>query len=805
VPSNAVDLTNKGYVDGKFVPAGLNTQIQFNNNGAFGTDPGLTYNDGALVVNQIQGLDVTATPGSGSVAITGGTSSLTAPAGNVVISGGQGNPDDAFNQPGGNVTISGGSGQGTGASGNVTIGSATPAGSGTIGGVTVNNIVRARTQAPYAVTNNADLTTKSYVDTAIAETTAITPGGTFFASSPSTVVSSPGFIPIKTWTNPLTPNTLDTLTYDPTNGRFTNTSTETRTYAFTLQAAATSTQAIIDAFAFFLKNDYNFSATAVYGITEYGRGTTASQCVLTTSWTFKLAPGEYVISCMNVATLGTVTFGNATIAGVTNGNASTIIVSEIPGPNGDGNTGGAFDAFLTQATYNSGTDYMMNWPGTPSNIPSLSYSNGVFTNNSNLTRVYTLDYQCLVNTNGASGGRILEADIWAIVNNGTSPNGAYQRRGQVAYVEQGGGVQATFLSGSSTVTIQPGGTFGIGTWASIAGGGNYFNGGPLGSSFLTGQSSRLTVTEVTNFSPLYQGGCLQNTQPSTAYTANTNTLLSFPIDVLDTNDTLVPKIINGVRVWQNSSTYARTFVFDYTANILTTNNIGLAAVWFQKNSTTSQPSGRFGMQTMPDIVSTSALISSTAIITLEPNEYVTAWFLCDQSGTISAGNFGNAAGQGTRITITGVSNVAEGFNQFPIQYSLVYTSNNTAQSVPSNTFATVPANTLSLTNTINASLAPITNNQNGTWTINQSGLYYIYATIDTNSFPANGVATVFIQSNNVKLNSSIFIPAGYAPYSLNVSGAFYIQAGDTMSLNYFNSAATSIANAIISITSLLQG
>ena len=619
------------------------------------------------------------------------------------------------------------------------------------------------------------------------------------------MVSNPGFIPITTWTNPLTPNTLDTLTYNPDNGRFTNTSTETRTYAFTLQAAATSTQAIIDAYAFFLKNAFDFSATAIYGMTEFGRGTTASQCVLTTSWTFKLAPGEYVLCCMNVATLGTVTFGNATVAGVTNGNASTIIVSEVPGPGGDGNTGGAFNAFLTQATYNSGTNYMMNWPGTPSNIPSLSYSNGIFTNNSNLTRVYTLNYQCLVNSNGASGGRILEADMWAIVNNGTAPAGQYQRRGQVTYVEQGGGVQATFLAGSSTVTIQPGGTFGIGTWASISGGGNYFNGGPLGSSFLSGQSSRLTVTEVTNFSPLYQGGCLQNTQPSTAYIANTNTLLTFPIDVLDTNDTLVPKIINGVRVWQNSSTYPRTFVFDYTANIFTTNNIGLAAVWFQKNSTTSQPSGRFGMQTMPDIATTGALISTTAIITLEPNEYVTAWFLCDQSGTISAGNFGNAIGQGTRITITGVSNIAEGFNQFPLQYSLVYTSNNTAQSVAGGTFATVPANTLALTNTINASLAPITNNQDGTWTINQSGLYYIYATIDTNSFPTDGVATVFIQSNNVRLNSSIFIPALYAPYSLNVSGAFYIQAGDTMSLNYFNSAATSIANATISITSLLQG
>jgi hypothetical protein len=448
---------------------------------------------------------------------------------------------------------------------------------------------------------------------------------------------------------------------------------------------------------------------------------------------------------------------------------------------------------------------MMNWPGTPSNIPSLSYSNGVFTNNTNLTRVYTLDYQGLINTNGASGGRILEADLWVVVNTGSSPASGFQRRGQATYLEQGGGVQASFVTGSATVTIQPGGTFGVGTWASIIGGGTYFNGGPLGSSFLSGQSTRLTVTEVTNFSPLYQAGCIQNTQTVTAYTANTPTLLTFPLQILDTNDSLVPDTVSGVRVWKNTSTYARTYIVDYTANIDTTNNIGLAAIWLQKNSTTSQPTGRFAMQSFVDILASNALLSNTSVITLQPNEYVTAWFLCDQSGSIGVSGFGNDAGQGTRITITDVSDINEGFNQFPYQYGVFYSSNNVSQVVPALTFTQIPVNNVVFGSSINATLIPLTNNLDGSWTCTQSGLYTFASEIQIDEILAASVVTMYIQTGTTKINSSIYVPAAYAPYSLNVTGTSFVQAGDEITLVLFREGATTVQNASLSITAALQG
>jgi hypothetical protein len=44
-PTAATDLTTKSYVDGRAAtPAGADTQVQFNNNGAFGADADLTYN-----------------------------------------------------------------------------------------------------------------------------------------------------------------------------------------------------------------------------------------------------------------------------------------------------------------------------------------------------------------------------------------------------------------------------------------------------------------------------------------------------------------------------------------------------------------------------------------------------------------------------------------------------------------------------------------------------------------------------------------------------------------------------------------
>jgi hypothetical protein len=671
-------------------------------------------------------------------------------------------------------------------------------------GVSIQNITQARTQSPYAVTDPGDLTTKSYVDNAIASDVPVIAGGTFFASSPSQALTpaQAQFWTITTWTNLIEPNTLTNLTYNPANGRFTNTSDQARTFAFTLQAAFTSTQRILDAYAFFQKNAVSFTPSEVYGNTQFGRGSTDTEGVLTTTWTFDLNPGEFVTSWVTVSSTGSVIFGNSTIGGLTNGNASTIIVTEVPGPQGNGNPGADYTTFLPQVNYNSGANNMINWPAPGSGVlPTLSYSNGVFTNNTNATRVYTVDFQTYVE----SPGLLTEAAAWVIVNNGANPAGTSQRRGQVSFLGQtGSGVAATWLSGSSTVTIQPGGTFGVAYYATV-GVPQYTLGGAAGATFLTGQTTRLTVKEVTNTPPQYQGGVFQNTQTPVAYTANTNTLLTFPTEILDTNDALIPAIVNGVRVWRNSSTYARSFVFDYTAEITTSANISLAAIWLQKNSTSAVANGRFGMQTLSDLASARALVSNAAIVTLEPDEYVTAWFLCDQSGTIGNANFGNASGQGTRITVTAVSAIEEGFNQFAVPYGVVYTSNNTAQSVPGSTFATVPANTLFLTNTINASLLPLTNNQDGTWTVNQSGLYYIYATIDINALPSNSVATVFVQCNNVNLNSSIYVPSGFAPYSLNVSGAFYVQAGDEISLNYFNQLATTISNATISITTSLPG
>jgi hypothetical protein len=174
-PSANTDLTTKSYVDGKFVPAGSNGQVQFNNNGVFGGDAELSYNpvtntltipsilSGNATLDLVAGVqtqannpghDVSIIAGNGNgngaggdVVITGGESSgLAVAAGAINITGG--NATGANNTNGGNVVISGGTG----------------VGSGTAGNVIISGISQATAKASYTPTNAVDLTTKSYVD-----------------------------------------------------------------------------------------------------------------------------------------------------------------------------------------------------------------------------------------------------------------------------------------------------------------------------------------------------------------------------------------------------------------------------------------------------------------------------------------------------------------------------------------------------------------------------------------------------------------------------------------------------------------
>lgn len=139
----------KEYVTGASNPAGSNTQIQFNNNGAFGATSDLTWDanesalnatnlraDEVLYVNQIQGEDIdgfslngafTNTNGAvaGSIEVVGGQFSnpnagVTGTAGDVEIRGGSG-PGLASVVDGGSVIIQGGAPQNGGAHGSVRI------------------------------------------------------------------------------------------------------------------------------------------------------------------------------------------------------------------------------------------------------------------------------------------------------------------------------------------------------------------------------------------------------------------------------------------------------------------------------------------------------------------------------------------------------------------------------------------------------------------------------------------------------------------------------------------------------------
>jgi hypothetical protein len=438
---------------------------------------------------------------------------------------------------------------------------------------------------------------------------------------------------------------------------------------------------------------------------------------------------------------------------------------------------------------------MINWPAA-SGIDTLTYSNGVFTNNTNAVRVYDVNFQTFANAGGAA---LSEADVWITVNTGSDPvaGGGFQRRGQQAFVSSSGGtVASTFLSSSSTITLQPGGTFGVAYYAATSVvGGTYVLGGASGASFPSGQSTRLSVKEVTNIPAQYQGGVLQNTEDLTAYVANTNTLLTFQTEVLDTNDSLLPDTVNGVRVWKNSSTYARSYIFDYTANIATTSNVGLATIWLQRNSTSVSATGRFAMTTAVNLNAPAAVISNTAAITLQPGEYVTAWFLCDQSGNISAGNFGFAEGAGTRITITEVSSVPEGFNQFPTNYVGAYSSNGVDQSVPALTTVSVLTGNTVFADSVNADLLGMTPNTNGSWSCTQSGLYTLSTVVAINTLANPTVALLNWQVGNTVVAVTASIPAGVQPFYLTTTGNLYVQAGNTLNLRLRCFAAVTITSA----------
>jgi hypothetical protein len=155
------------------IPAGSNTQVQFNNNGVFGANADFVYNAGSGIVG-LPGLVGTGTAGSlfisgGSnqgITLAAGSGTNPGPAPGAGLYGG--NTSQLFN--GGDVVVQGGNNTAAGAGargGNVTISGGTST-NATAGTVNISNIATASATATYVPTATTDLTTKTYVDNLVA-------------------------------------------------------------------------------------------------------------------------------------------------------------------------------------------------------------------------------------------------------------------------------------------------------------------------------------------------------------------------------------------------------------------------------------------------------------------------------------------------------------------------------------------------------------------------------------------------------------------------------------------------------------
>ena len=303
------------------------------------------------------------------------------------------------------------------------------------------------------------------------------------------------------------------------------------------------------------------------------------------------------------------------------------------------NGGSKVEALTSQATL-AATLVSFNNEQVNYNLASLTYSNGIFTNTTALTRTYTIDFQLNIST--FSGGNPPPYYIW-FQKNSTAGFSAANAYGLNAYIfTSTQAFTASALSTSWTFTLAPGDT--ISCWAS-------FN-----TSFVTaigGTSAGVTSPNGTraNVSEIVTLGATTNQVGGFAEYAYSGSLITATGDNLFNWNSLVNSssdftlTYDGTnRKFVNNTPETRTYRFDAVlGGYRGGNTYGEWDAWFCKNNTGATPgnTNRYGQQVIlnPLIPGSPYMASRTVswVFELAPGDSITTWWYCDALFSINGG------------------------------------------------------------------------------------------------------------------------------------------------------------------------
>ena len=457
-------------------------------------------------------------------------------------------------------------------------------------------------------------------------------------------------------------NDLPGISYS--NGIFTNSTAQTRTYTFDFTLCLNNAGGYItDLTLWYQKNSTaNADPTNSYGLNQFSKGYTTNDAKNDrTSWTFTLEPGE-TVTCWASFTPQSVQFGGAG-QGTTSGYSTRVNVTEVVTAATGYQSGGFAEYGNTQSALAAGVSARVAWNAvTTAPDYTLTYDSGTnsFTNNTLQTRTYTFN----ASMGGTASQLFTEWDGWFTLNNPTGVVSSTTRFGQQSVSDTGFGEFSTrpqaLRTFSWTVTLLPGESVQTWQYCNV----NFTSNGPIqtpGTTFGSGTAMKLRVTEIQAAQSPDWGGRFEARMPSTSYTGSGNNILN-AWSLVDNNTITSLSYSNGI--FTNSTNQDRTYKISFN---VTLSNAALQEryyTWIQWDASTASATNRLSYFTDDTReYLTSSVAAASLSITLAPGGTFSTWFYTDGAGTktIGGASLGMDANYSTRIAIQDVTGIQSGF------------------------------------------------------------------------------------------------------------------------------------------------
>ena len=298
------------------------------------------------------------------------------------------------------------------------------------------------------------------------------------------------------WNTPVAAASDFTLTYNPANRSFVNTSTQTRTYRFdaVVGGAIPGTTSYNEWYAWFGKNNGgSAAATNRYSqifqpkVTVPGANAQAT-AVKTISWVFELAPGDLITTFWYSDVSFPINGSVYTPAGtIPSAQVCKLRITEIQAVQSP-QAGGVWLDTLEGPTTITALNTRINWSADIVTIDTLNYDTGLFTFVGTQPRTFLISIQVLFNGPDPQS----YVSTWLQYNAATlSTTARYSYN--LGYTDNS---TSTVQSFSQILTLQPGDTFS--TWFNCfptLSSGNSIGGSGLGMD--GGASTRLSIVDIT--------------------------------------------------------------------------------------------------------------------------------------------------------------------------------------------------------------------------------------------------------------------------------------------------------------------